>query len=361
MLTSSIITLATLALAPSLVSAGMFPKDSLVKPLDVKTFKQALKANETAMVAFVAPWCGHCQKMVPEYSKAALGLHPLVPVYAVNCHAEKNKRLCAEQGVQGFPTVKLFPRGLSQPPKLFDGAERSASALFYFATRGIPKSYEKIYQQEDIEPWLIQYKHKHRALLLNKDKKVPLLWQVLANKYSHTDLAFASHRDRKGRTSIAMGLEEGGPKDSKVLLYPAGSDTYTIYSGINKMDSLSKFFDSVLEGTANLTQLVEQAQSEIYEPDQREIEIEEQQEAQRIALLHGGFTDLIDFEKALKNGGANFHDSNGFGGIGNIPDQFKKQAPKTASSEAPSMSAGTAPTTTPPRAKSTAAPQKDEL
>ena len=39
----------------------------------------------------------HCQKMVPEYSKAALGLHPLVPVYAVNCHAEKNKRLCAEQ------------------------------------------------------------------------------------------------------------------------------------------------------------------------------------------------------------------------------------------------------------------------
>lgn len=35
--------------------------------------------------------------MVPEYSKAALGLYPLIPSYAVNCHAEKNKRLCAEQ------------------------------------------------------------------------------------------------------------------------------------------------------------------------------------------------------------------------------------------------------------------------
>ena len=34
-----------LVMAPSLASAGMFPKDSLVKPLDHKTFKQAMKAN----------------------------------------------------------------------------------------------------------------------------------------------------------------------------------------------------------------------------------------------------------------------------------------------------------------------------
>lgn len=61
------------------------------------------------MVAFVAPWCGHCQKLVPEYSKAALGLYPLVPMYAVNCHAEKNKKFCAEQGVEGFPTIKVRP------------------------------------------------------------------------------------------------------------------------------------------------------------------------------------------------------------------------------------------------------------
>ena len=35
--------------------------------------------------------------MAPEYSKAALGLHPLVPLYAVDCDAENNKRLCGEQ------------------------------------------------------------------------------------------------------------------------------------------------------------------------------------------------------------------------------------------------------------------------
>ena len=61
----------------------------------------------TSVVAFVAPWCGHCQKMAPEYSKAALGLYPLVPLYAVDCDAPKNKKLCADQGVKGFPTVKV--------------------------------------------------------------------------------------------------------------------------------------------------------------------------------------------------------------------------------------------------------------
>jgi hypothetical protein len=33
--------------------------------------------------------------MIPEYSKAALGLHPLIPAYAVDC--DENRALCAEQ------------------------------------------------------------------------------------------------------------------------------------------------------------------------------------------------------------------------------------------------------------------------
>lgn len=30
----------------------------------------------------------------------------MIPFYAVDCDKQSNKRLCAEQGVQGFPTVK---------------------------------------------------------------------------------------------------------------------------------------------------------------------------------------------------------------------------------------------------------------
>ncbi|KAF4611304.1 hypothetical protein D9613_007263 [Agrocybe pediades] len=353
MLPASILAL-TAILAPSLVSAGMFPKDSLVKMLDAKTFKTAMKANETSLVAFVAPWCGHCQKMVPEYSKAALGLYPLIPTYAVNCHAEKNKRLCSEQGVQGFPTVKLFPRGSQLPPILFD-SERSASGFWYFATRRVPKHYEKIPYVEGIAPWIESNTDKHRILLLTKDKKVPLLWTVLANKYAHTKLALASHRDRKGRSSVKMGLEPGGPKEPKVLVYPIGSTTPVRYEGLNKHDSLSKFFDSILDGTADLSKVIEESKKELYEQTPEEAEIERKQEAQKIALLHGGYTDLIDFEKAMLNGGADYHDTNGYGGMmGSIPEHLKKKpaAAETPSvsigSEAPSSAAATAPPTARP-------------
>lgn len=96
--------------------------------------------------------------------------------------------------------------------------------------------------------------------------------------------------------------------------------------GISKFDSLSKFFDSVLDGTADLSSIIEETKAEEYVIDEKELEIQRKQEAQRIALLHGGFNDLIDFEKAIKDGaGAGFHDTHGYaGGIGGIPEHLKK-------------------------------------
>ncbi|KAK7440405.1 hypothetical protein VKT23_017043 [Stygiomarasmius scandens] len=317
-----------LAVTPSLVSAGIFPKDSTVKMLDAKGFKQALKPNQTSMVAFVAPWCGHCQRMAPEYSKAALGLYPLIPTYAVNCDDDKNKRLCAEQGVQGFPTVKLFPRGKSLPPMTYDQPERSASAFFYWASRRIPNAVTKIYRVEEIQPWVEKTASldRPRALLLTKDKKVPLLWKVLGNKYSG-EIELASHRDRKGKSSVQLGYEAGEKNVPKVLIYPIGSTKPVRYEGINKLDSLSTFFESVIDGTADLSAANEKAAAEDFIPDETELEIERQQEAQRIALAHGGFADLIDFEEAIKNGaGADFHDTHGYGGMmGDLPKKKKKE------------------------------------
>ncbi|KAJ7156891.1 hypothetical protein C8R43DRAFT_997557 [Mycena crocata] len=315
--------LLSLVFVPAFASAAVFPPDSLVKMLDAKSFKKAMRANQTSLVAFVAPWCGHCQRLVPEYSKAALGLHPLLPLYAVDCDDDKNKRLCSEQGVQGFPTIKLFPRGKEIPPMVYDSGERTASALYYFATRRVPVAFTKLFKTEDIVPWVEKTVEKKRTLLLTKDKKVPLLWKVLANKYKG-ELEFGTHRDRKGKSSVALGLEAGEKKESKVLVYSPGSTTPFRYEGINKLDSLSKFFDSVIDGTADLTVINAEAKAEEFEPTEEELEIQRKQEAQRIALLHGGFSELIDFEAAVLNGdAANYHDTHGFGS----PPPLKKEKP----------------------------------
>ena len=54
-----------------------------------------------------ADFLQHCQRLVPEYSKAAESLNPLISSYAVDCDEEANKRLCHEQDVKGFPTMKV--------------------------------------------------------------------------------------------------------------------------------------------------------------------------------------------------------------------------------------------------------------
>ncbi|KAG6827186.1 hypothetical protein H0H92_012851 [Tricholoma furcatifolium] len=266
-----------LALAPSLASAAIFPKDSHVKMLDPKGFRQAMKKNETSMIAFVAPWCGHCQRLAPEYSKAAKALHPLVPVYAVDCDAEENKRLCGEQGVKGFPTVKVFPRGSQLGSMTYESGERTASALFHWASRRVPTTVTKLGEIYDLTPWIEKSSTGNlpRALLLTKDLKTPLLWKVLGNKYKN-QLDLAIHRDRWGKSSEALGLEAGGEKESKVLIFPAGSTKFVKYQGTNKLDALSTFFDSVLDGTADLSALQDPYPEKIVEEEKEAEKVPEQ-------------------------------------------------------------------------------------
>ena len=109
--------------------------------------------------------------------------------------------------------------------------------------------------------------------------------------------------------------------------------------GIQKLDSLSNFLDAVLDGTADLSTAIEESIAEEFVIDDKELEIEQQQEAQRIALAHGGFSNLIDFEKAIKDGaGANYHGSHGYAGVmGGIPEHLKKKKSSDPPSTTKSM------------------------
>ncbi|XP_030756233.1 protein disulfide-isomerase A6 homolog isoform X2 [Sitophilus oryzae] len=84
-----------------------------------------IKGDEVWIVEFFAPWCGHCQNLVPDYTKAANALKGVVKVGAVN--ADENKELGGRYGVRSFPTIKIFG-GNKNKPEDYQGA-RTAEGI----------------------------------------------------------------------------------------------------------------------------------------------------------------------------------------------------------------------------------------
>lgn len=82
--------------------------------LSQSEFKSELEKYDTALVEFFAPWCGHCKRLAPEYEKAATELKsndPYVPLVKVDCTSDMGKDRCQENGVNGYPTLKIFKSG----------------------------------------------------------------------------------------------------------------------------------------------------------------------------------------------------------------------------------------------------------
>lgn len=66
---------------------------------------------------------------------------------------------------------------------------------------------------------------------MGKDKKVPLLWKALGNRYTHK-MEFATAPDPKGTILAALGLTaDDEKKGAKVVIYAPDSDEPVLYSG----------------------------------------------------------------------------------------------------------------------------------
>lgn len=77
------------------------------------------------VVEFYAPWCGHCQSLVPEYKKLAKAVKGVIKVGSVN--ADEHKSLGGQYGVRGFPTIKIFGANKRSPTDY--SGQRTAKAM----------------------------------------------------------------------------------------------------------------------------------------------------------------------------------------------------------------------------------------
>ncbi|CAE6355879.1 unnamed protein product [Rhizoctonia solani] len=223
---------------------GMYPKNGAVKQLSAAEWKQAMNEEITAITAFVAPWCGHCQRLTPEFSKAAESLSGIIPFYAVDCDAQENKQLCGEQGVKGFPTIKGFPRGKKGVPHDYQG-ERTSGALVDFATSEVPSRVKTLRGTPAIQSWVKSTDSSlPHILLLTQKPKLPVLWKVLGWRH-HKDISFGATKDEKGDIIKELGIDAPADGKSKVLIWAPGATTPTLYDGVLKFDPLQKFLKTL--------------------------------------------------------------------------------------------------------------------
>ncbi|KAG5176388.1 protein disulfide isomerase family [Tribonema minus] len=96
-----------------------------------------LNSPEQWIVKFVAPWCGHCKNLQPEWEIAAANLSGTVMTGSVDCTQYED--LAQRYDVKGFPTIKIFPHGSKHAPIPYNG-ERSAGAIAAEATRILEES-----------------------------------------------------------------------------------------------------------------------------------------------------------------------------------------------------------------------------
>ncbi|OOF97493.1 hypothetical protein ASPCADRAFT_144076 [Aspergillus carbonarius ITEM 5010] len=111
---------------------GPKKEPSKVEMLTDATFKSVVNGDKDVLVAFTAPWCGHCKNLAPTWELLAndFALEDDVVIAKVDADAETGKATAREQGVSGYPTIKFFPKGSTESVS-YEGARSQQAFIDY--------------------------------------------------------------------------------------------------------------------------------------------------------------------------------------------------------------------------------------
>ncbi|XP_074649044.1 dnaJ homolog subfamily C member 10-like isoform X2 [Tubulanus polymorphus] len=136
---------------------GIYDEDKEIITLSSSDFVEG--TDDIWFVNFYSPFCSHCHHLASTWRELAKELEGVVRIGAVNC--EDDWRICQTNGIHGYPSLMLYPKGEKYKGK------RDKDALLEFVLRNINAqvtefwagNFGKNMNEEDKKdkPWLITY------------------------------------------------------------------------------------------------------------------------------------------------------------------------------------------------------------
>uniref|UniRef100_A0A1B0C038 Protein disulfide-isomerase n=1 Tax=Glossina palpalis gambiensis TaxID=67801 RepID=A0A1B0C038_9MUSC len=172
-------------------------------------FSTTLSERDTTLVMFYAPWCGHCKRLKPEYSKAAELVRdddPKISLAKVDC-TEAGKEICNKYSVTGYPTLKIFKGSeLSQD---YNGPREANGIVKYMRAQVGPAS-KHLIEIDEYEKFLSAKETTLFGYFVSSDSKLAKLFLKFADKNRE--------KYRFGHTTNTDVLDKVGHFDVIVLI-----------------------------------------------------------------------------------------------------------------------------------------------
>eukprot|EP00768_Dysnectes_brevis_P003306 gnl/Dysnectes_brevis/2375_a2806_1430.p1 GENE.gnl/Dysnectes_brevis/2375_a2806_1430~~gnl/Dysnectes_brevis/2375_a2806_1430.p1 ORF type:complete len:212 (-),score=44.94 gnl/Dysnectes_brevis/2375_a2806_1430:55-690(-) len=133
----------------TVLSLVIFSQSKVIK-VTPQNSKQLFDGSRTIPVVFFAPWCGHCKKLQPEWKKAGSDLKGIVDLAVCDCTDSSLQRICSENGVEGYPTIKIFGSRRQDTPVTYQGP-RSQKDIVDAAWKHLKLDIDVIEQLSDVD------------------------------------------------------------------------------------------------------------------------------------------------------------------------------------------------------------------
>lgn len=125
----------TFAVVLALAVLGVAAAEVVV--LTNANFDDYVDGSQPALVEFYAPWCGHCKNLAPAYDTVGETYRRSDGVLIAKVDADSEKELAGRFGVRGFPTLKWFPAGSTEPEDYNGGRDAADFVEFINKNTGL--------------------------------------------------------------------------------------------------------------------------------------------------------------------------------------------------------------------------------